>query len=36
VACAPAQPAPPPQYDDGYAQPGYGQPPVYAQPGGGW
>ena len=38
VACAPAQPAlpPPPQYDDGYAQPGYGQQPVYAQPGGGW
>jgi hypothetical protein len=38
VACAPAQPAPPPppQYDDGYAQPGYGQQPVYAQPGSGW
>lgn len=38
VACAPAQPAPPPppQYDDGYAQPGYGPQPVYAQPGGGW
>ncbi|MCP3727221.1 ecotin precursor [Paraburkholderia sp. CNPSo 3272] len=38
VPCAPVQPAPPPppQYDDGYAQPGYGQQPVYAQPGGGW
>ncbi|WP_343668736.1 ecotin precursor [Paraburkholderia heleia] len=37
VPCAPAQPAPPPQYDDGYAQPGYyGQQLVYAQPGGGW
>lgn len=36
VPCAPAPPAPPPQYDDGYAQPGYGQQPVYAQPGAGW
>lgn len=37
VPCAPAQPAPPPQYQDGYEQPGYyGQQPVYAQPGGGW
>ncbi|WP_321946767.1 ecotin precursor [Paraburkholderia sp. J10-1] len=37
VPCAPAQPAPPPpQYDDGYVQSGYGQQPVYAQPGGGW
>jgi hypothetical protein len=37
VACAPAQPMPPPpQYDDGYAQPGYGPQPVYAQPGNGW
>jgi len=36
VACAPVQSAPPPQYDDGYAQPGYGPQPVYAQPGSGW
>lgn len=39
VPCAPAQPAPPqPQYYGygGYEQQGYGQQPVYAQPGGGW